>query len=85
LDTYYLERAVHLTQQFLDSTREPGKGPYADATFDFGPGRPHGYTGDIFVPAAVASGTLVQRMMPLMLDHILKTAPAGADIKSWRH
>jgi hypothetical protein len=84
-DTYYLERAVHLTQQFLDSTREPGKGPYADATFDFGPGRPHGYTGDIFLPAQVASGTLQQRMMPVMMEHMLKTAPAGADTKSWRY
>jgi hypothetical protein len=85
LDTYYLERAVHLTQQFLDSTREPGKGPYADATFDFGPGRPHGYTGDIFLPPQVAGGTLVQRMMPVMMEHMLKTAPAGADTKSWRY
>ena len=85
LDTYYLERAVHLTHQFLDSTREPGKGPYADATFDFGPGRPHGYTGDIFLPPQVAGGTLVQRMMPVMMEHMLKTAPAGADTKSWRY
>lgn len=85
LDTYYLERAVHLTQQFLETTREPGKGPYADATFDFGPGRPHGYSGDIFLPAPVASGTLHQRMMPVMLEHMLKTAPAGADTKSWRY
>lgn len=85
LDTYYLERAVHLTQQFLDSTREPGKGPYADATFDFGPGRPHGYTGDIFLPAPVAGGTLTQRMMPVMMEHMLKTAPAGADVHSWRY
>jgi hypothetical protein len=85
LDTYYLERAVHLTQQFLDSTREPGKGPFADATFDFGPGRPHGYTGDIFLPAAVASGTMHQRMMPVMMERMLKTAPAGADTKSWRY
>jgi hypothetical protein len=85
LDTYYLERAVHLTQQFLDSTREPGKGPYADATFDFGPGRPHGYSGDIFLPAAVASGTMHQRMMPVMMERMLKTAPAGADTKSWRY
>jgi len=84
-DTYYLERAVHLTQQFLDSTREPGKGPYADATFDFGPGRPHGYTGDIFLPPAVASGTLEQRMMPVMLEQMLKAAPASADTKSWRY
>jgi hypothetical protein len=85
LDTYYLERAVHLTQQFMDSTREPGKGPYADATFDYGPGRPHGYTGDIFLPAAVAGGTLQQRMMPVMMEHMLKTAPADADTKSWRY
>ncbi len=85
LDTYYLERAVHLTQQFLETTREPGKGPYADATFDFGPGRPHGYSGDIFLPAPVASGTLHQRLMPVMLEHMLKTAPAGADTKSWRY
>jgi hypothetical protein len=84
-DTYYLERAVHLTQEFLDSTREPGKGPFADATFDFGPGRPHGYTGDIFLPAGVASGTLQQRMMPVMMDHMLKTAPTGADTRSWRY
>jgi hypothetical protein len=85
LDTYYLERAVHLTRRFLDSTREPGKGPYADATFDFGAARPHGYSGDIFLPAAVASGTLHQRMMPVMLEQMLKTAPAGADISSWRY
>jgi len=85
LDTYYLERAVHLTQQFLDSTREPGKGPYADATFDFGPGRPHGYSGDVFLPAAVASGTMQQRMMPVMLEHMLKTAPKEADTRSWRY
>jgi hypothetical protein len=85
LDTYYLERAVHLTQQFLDSTREPGKGPFADAAFDFGPGRPHGYSGDIFLPAAVASGTMHQRMMPVMMERMLKTAPAGADTKSWRY
>jgi hypothetical protein len=84
-DTYYLERAVHLAQQFLDSTAEPGKGPYADAKFDFGPGRPHGYTGDIFLPQAVAGGTLQQRMMPVMMEHMLKTAPAGADVKSWRY
>jgi len=85
LDTYYLERAVHLTQQFLDGTREPGKGPYADATFDFAPGRPHGYTGDSFLPQAVANGTLEQRMLAATLDRILKTAPQGADNKSWRY
>ena len=41
--------------------------------------------GDIFLPAAVASGTLQQRMMPVMMEQMLKTAPAGADTKSWRY
>jgi hypothetical protein len=85
LDTYYLERAVHVTQLFLESTKEPGKGPYADASFDYGPGRPHGYSGDSFLPQGVANGTLQQRMMPVMLERMLKTAPAGADVKSWRY
>ncbi len=84
-DTYYLERAVHLTQQFLDSTRDPGKGPYAAASFDYGPSRPHGYTGDSFLPQQVANGTLQQRMMPVMMEWMLKTAPAGADTKTWRY
>lgn len=85
LDTYYLERAVHLTQKFLDSTAKPGQGPYADATFDYGPGRPHGYTGDSFLPQPAANGTLLQRIMPVISDHMLQTAPAGADLKSWRY
>ncbi len=84
-DTYYLERAVHLAQQFLDSTREPAFAPYANATFDYGPGRPHCYTGDSFLPQQVSSGTLIQRLMPQVQDRILKTAPAGADTKSWRY
>ena len=84
-DTYYLERAVHLAQQFLDSTRDPANAPYADATFDYGPGRPHGYTGDSFLSQQVANGTLQQRMMPVMQERMLKTAPPGADTKSWRY
>jgi hypothetical protein len=84
-DTYYLERAVHLAQGFLDATKEPANGPYADATFDFAPGRPHGYSGDSFLPQGVANGTLQQRMMPVMMERMLKTAPAGADTKSWRY
>ena len=43
------------------------------------------YTGDSFLPQAVANGTLLQRLMPAMSDHMLKTAPPGADTKSWRY
>jgi len=27
----------------------------------------------------------VQRVLPLMTEHMLATAPAGADVKSWRY
>lgn len=84
-DTYYLERAVHLAQKFLESTKDPGKGPYAAAAFDFGPGMPHGYTGGYPEPMAAANGTLNQRLMPVMQEWMLKTAPAGADTRSWRY
>jgi hypothetical protein len=26
-----------------------------------------------------------QRVLPQMADHMVKTAPAGADVKSWRY
>jgi hypothetical protein len=31
------------------------------------------------------NGNWTQRVLPLMVDHMLATAPAGADIKSWRY
>jgi hypothetical protein len=27
----------------------------------------------------------VQRVLPQMVDHMLATAPQGADVKSWRY
>ena len=72
------ERAVRLTEKFLESTKDPGKGPYYAGDFDYGHLQPHGYTGDPRIP-------LNQRVMPLMMEWMLKTAPAGADVRSWRY
>jgi hypothetical protein len=81
-DTYFLNNAVHLLQSVLDNTRNP----HSDATFQYGPGMPHCYTGG---PAEYTMqenhATWVQRTLPLMVDHMLKTAPQGADTKSWRY
>ena len=82
-DNYYLDRAVRLTEKFLESTKEAGKGPYYGGTFEYGAGAGHGYSGG--PPGPEATGTIHQRLMPVMLDHMLKTAPPGADIKSWRY
>lgn len=84
-DTFYLERAVKLAEKFLETTKEAGKGPYYGGSFDYGPGMPHGYTGDPHLPLSVSGPTINQRLMPVMLEHMLQTAPPGADVKSWRY
>ncbi len=81
-DTYFLNNAVHLLQQSLEATTNP----HSDATFQYGPGMPHCYTGgpsEYTMPEN--NSTWPQRVLPLMVDHMLKTAPVGADTKSWRY
>jgi len=81
-DTYFLNNAVHLLEHTLEATRNP----HSDATFQYGPGEPHCYTGG---PAeyTMQQNTLTwaQRILPLMTEHMLKTAPPGADTMSWRY
>jgi hypothetical protein len=81
-DTYFLNNAVHLLEKELQSTRNP----HSDATFEYGPGMPHCYTGG---PAEYSmdknNADWIQRVLPLMAEHMLATAPAGADVKSWRY
>lgn len=79
-DTYFLNNAVHLLQKDLEATRNP----HSDATFQYGPGMPHCYTGG---PAEYTmqqnNANWPQRLLPQMTEHMVKTAPAGADTKSW--
>lgn len=81
-DTYFLNNAVHLLQQSLEATRNP----HSDATFQYGPGEPHCYTGGPAEYTMQQNGlTWAQRVLPQMTEHMLKTAPAGADTKSWQY
>ena len=81
-DTYFLNNAVHLLQTQLEASSNP----HSDATFQYGPGMPHCYTGG---PAEYTmqqnSANWTQRILPQMVDHMLMSAPAGADTKSWRY
>lgn len=81
-DTYFLNNAVHLLQKELDATRNP----HSDATFQYGPGMPHCYTGG---PAEYTmqqnNADWAQRVLPQMVEHMLATAPTGVDTKSWRY
>lgn len=44
MDNYFLNLAVYKLEAFLESTKEPGKGPYYAGRFDYGrPLKPHGW------------------------------------------
>jgi hypothetical protein len=81
-DTYFLNNAVHLLDKQLQSTHNP----HSDAVFQYGPGMPHCYTGG---PSDYTmqqnNADWLQRILPVMISHMLETAPPGADTKSWRY
>jgi hypothetical protein len=77
MDSFYLEEAAFLLRDFLGKTEEP----HSDAVFDVGVRAPHCYAGKPDFPGQRAE----QRILPQMLARILKTAPPGADVRSWRY
>jgi hypothetical protein len=79
MDNGYLNNAVYETEEFLKSATNPP----ADADVTYGERREHCFTGDTDHSNAVGSRTVHQRYMPAMAKWMIKTAPAGADTKSW--
>ena len=75
-DSFYLDRAVHLLQDFMETTTAP----YYHGTFDFGQRKPHCYAGN-FDPKV----GLNQHYIPEMVKHMEETAPKGADVSSWKY
>jgi hypothetical protein len=79
MDNGYLNNAVYQTEDFFASTRNPP----ADAEIIYGERREHCFTGDTAHPNDVGSRTVHQRYMPAMAQWMIRSAPAGADIRSW--
>ena len=81
MDNYYLNNAVYLTEEFLKSTTDP----YYAGEVDYGDRAEHCWNGDH------ENGNHISRLRynTFYLDKILKrieeSAPAGADLTSWRH
>lgn len=73
MDTWYLNNAVHILNDFMISAKNPYKVP----DFDYGPGKPHCYTGGPLYD-------MFQRVMPKMRDQMKATAPKDADM-SWEY
>ncbi|MFY9852456.1 MAG: hypothetical protein WAK26_01105 [Terracidiphilus sp.] len=80
-DTYFLNNAVYLMEDFLKSTKNP---PY-DGEVLYGPRAEHCWNGDPTLSNAYSRLHYNTMYLPKILDRIQKTAPKGADLTSWRY
>lgn len=81
MDNYYLNNAVYLMEEFLESTENP----YYDGEVDYGDRAEHCWNGDHERPNAISRLRYNQMFIPRIVQRILETAPEGADLKSWRY
>ena len=81
MDNYYLNNAVYLAEEFLSTTKDP----YFDGDIQYGDRAEHCWNGDHTRPNALSRLRYHQMFIPRGVERILKTAPAGADLKSWRY
>jgi len=78
MDNGYLNNAVYQMEEFLARAV-----PSSESEIIYGERREHCFTGDTEHPNNVGSRTVHQRYMPAMAQWMIKTAPPGADTKSW--
>ena len=81
MDNYYLPNAVYLLEEFLESTTKP----YYLGEVDYGDRFEHCWSGDHENPNSISRLTYIQRFAPKMVEHMLESAPEGADTASWRY
>jgi hypothetical protein len=81
MDTYFLDASVHLAEEFLAGTKNP---PY-DGEVAYGPGFEHCWNGDPKLPNALSRLRYPEIFVPRIVERIRKSAPAGADLSSWRY
>ena len=81
MDNSYLNNAVYLMEEFLESTTDP----YYDGVVDYGDGAGHCWNGDHERPNAISRLRYNQMYVPLILERIKESAPPGADLTSWRY
>ncbi len=76
MDSYYLNEAVYLLQDFLDSTTNPP----AEATFEYGWRRPHCFMGHS--PTGSGEDLSYSEFVGITAEQMWDSAPAGA-ARSW--
>ncbi len=81
MDNYYLNNAVYLAETFLRGTTNPwfaGEVTYGDRA-------EHCWNGDPVRPNYASRLRYHQMFIPKAVARMEKTAPQGADVKSWRY
>ncbi len=81
MDNYYLNNAVYLMEDFLEST----SAPYYDGEVDYGDRAEHCWNGDHDQPNAISRLRYHRMFIPKWAAEVASRAPAGADLKSWRY
>jgi hypothetical protein len=80
-DNFFLNNAVYLVEDFLKTTKNPNYG----GEVDYEPRAEHCWNGDHTRPNAISRLRYHQFHAPKIVNRILKSAPPGADLKSWRY
>jgi hypothetical protein len=80
MDNYYLNNAVYEVEKFLKQANPP-----AEAVVDYGDRDEHCWNGDHTRSNAYSRLRYAQMSMPWFVERMLQSAPAGADLRSWRY
>ena len=81
MDNYYLNNAVYLVEEFLKGATNP----FYAGEVDYGDRAEHCWNGDHNLPNHLSRLRYNVMYLPKILERIKKTAPAGADVTSWRY
>ena len=81
MDNYYLNNAVYLMEDFLESTTVP----YYNGDVDYGDRAEHCWNGDHENPNHISRLRYNSMYVPKIMKRIEESAPEGADLTSWRY
>lgn len=81
MDNYYLNNAVYLAEEFLESTVNP----YYGGVVEYGDRAEHCWNGDHENGNGISRLRYNTMYLPRILERIQESAPEGADLTSWRY
>jgi len=81
MDNFYLNNAVYLMEEFLEAAEDPSY----EGEVDYGDRAEHCWNGAHDLPNHLSRLRYHQLNIPKIMERIKNSAPAGADLASWRY